>query len=134
MRFEDTKRAARFVSSNLIYDQQATLLARDKAASFLSPVVSTIVAGTPVVKKGSVLDQSTVDLLLSTGLVGGPLALRNVVSQILVALVAWGTVALAVMLLGSARARTEHLLMETAVIGGSCIAIGWLAGGAVSYT
>lgn len=121
--------AARFVTSNLMYDQQATLLARDKAASSVSPVVSTIVAGTPVVKKGSVLDQSTVDLLLSTGLVWGPRALRNVMSQILVALVAWGTVALAVMLLGSAKGRTEHLLMETAVIGGSCIVIGWLAGG-----
>jgi len=121
--------AARFVSPNLMYDQQATLLARDNAASSVSPVVSTIVAGTPVVKKGSVLDQSTVDLLLSTGLVWGPRAFRNVVSQMLVALIAWGTVALAVVLLGSAKARTEHLLMETGVIGGSCIAIGWLAGG-----
>ena len=124
--------AARFVSPNLIYDQPATLLARDKAASSVLPVVSTILAGTPVVKKGSVLDQGTVDLLLSTGLVWGPRALRNVVSQMLVALVAWGTIALAVMLLGSAKARTEHLLMETAVIGGSCIAIGWLAGGVVA--
>jgi putative nucleotidyltransferase with HDIG domain len=82
-----------------------------------------------VVKKGTVLDQSTVDLLLSTGLVWGPRARRNILSQILVALVAWGMVALAVMLLGSAKGRTEHLLMETGVIGGSCIAIGWLAGG-----
>lgn len=121
--------AARFVSSNLMYDQQATLLAREKAASSVSPVVSTIVAGTPVVKKGSVLNQSTVDLLLSTGLVWGPRALRNLVSQLLVALVAWGTVALAVMLLGSAKGRTEPLLMQTGVIGGSCIVIGWLAGG-----
>jgi putative nucleotidyltransferase with HDIG domain len=120
--------AARFVSSNLMYDQQATLLARDKAASSVSPVVSTILAGTPVVKKGTVLDQSTVDLLLSTGLVWGPRARRNILSQILVALVAWGMVALAVMLLGSAKGRTEHLLMETGVIGGSCVAIGWLAG------
>ncbi len=121
--------AARFVSSNLIYDQQATLLARDKAASSVSPVVSTILAGTPVIKKGSVLDQSTVDLLLSTGLVWGPRALRNIVSQSLMALLAWGAVAVAIMLLGSAKGRTEHLLMETAVIGGSCIVIGWLAGG-----
>jgi len=121
--------AARFVSSNLIYDQQATLLARDKAASSVSPVVSTILAGTPVIKKGSVLDQSTVDLLLSTGLVWGPRALRNIVSQLLMALLAWGAVALAIMLLGSTKGRTEHLLMETAVIGGSCIVIGWLAGG-----
>ena len=121
--------AARFVSPNLMYDQQATLLARDNAASSVSPVVSTILAGTPVVKKGSVLDQSTVDLLLSTGLVWGPRALRNVVSQMLVALIAWGTVALTVVLLGLAKARTEHLLMETGVIGGSCIVIGWLAGG-----
>jgi cyclic-di-AMP phosphodiesterase PgpH len=120
--------AARFVSSNLMYDQQATLLARDKAASSVSPVVSTILAGTPVVKKGTVLDQSTVDLLLSTGLVWGPRARRNILSQILVALVAWGMVALAVMLLGSAKGRTEHLLMETGVIGGSCVAVGWLAG------
>jgi putative nucleotidyltransferase with HDIG domain len=112
-----------------MYDQPATLLAREKAASSVLPVVSTILAGTPVVKKDSVLDQSTVDLLLSTGLVWGPRALRNVVSQMLVALVAWGAIALAVMLLGSAKARTEHLLMETGVIGGSCIAIGWLAGG-----
>ncbi|HEY5000795.1 MAG TPA: HDIG domain-containing metalloprotein, partial [Candidatus Cryosericum sp.] len=121
--------AARFVSSNLIYDQEETLLAREKAASSVSPIISTIAAGTAVVKKGTVLDQSTVDLLLSTGLVWGPRALRNVVSQMLVALVAWGAIALAVMLLGSAKARTEHLLMETGVIGGSCIAIGWLAGG-----
>jgi len=121
--------AARFVSSNLIYDQEATQLARDKAASSVSPVVSTIFAGTAVVKKGSVLDQSTVDLLLSTGLVWGPRALQNVVSQLLVVLLAWGTIALAILLLGSARGRTEHLLMETAVIGGSCIVIGWLAGG-----
>jgi putative nucleotidyltransferase with HDIG domain len=121
--------AARFVSSNLIYDQEATQLARDRAASSVSPVVSTIFAGTAVVKKGSVLDQSTVDLLLSTGLVWGPRALQNVVSQILVALLVWGTIALAILLLGSARGRTEHLLMETAVIGGSCIVIGWLAGG-----
>jgi len=121
--------AARFVSSNLIYDQEATQLARDKAASSVSPVVSTILAGTAVVKKGSTLDQSTADLLLSTGLVWGPRALQNVVSQMLVALLAWGTIALAVMLLGSAKGRTEHLLMETAVIGGACIVIGWLAGG-----
>jgi len=121
--------AARFVSLNLMYDQEATLLARDKAASSVSPVVSTILAGTPVVKKGGVLDQSTVDLLLSTGLVWGPRALRNIASQMLIALLAWGTVALAVILLGSAKSRTEHLLMETGVIGGSCIAIGWLAGG-----
>ena len=121
--------AARFVSSNLIYDQEATQLARDKAASSVSPVVSTILAGTPVVKKGSVLDQNTVDLLLSTGLVWGPRARRNIVSQILVALLTWAIVALAVMLVGSAKGRTEHLLMETAVIGGSCIVIGWLAGG-----
>jgi hypothetical protein len=121
--------AARFVSSNLIYDQEATQLARDKAASSVSPVVSTILAGTPVVKKGTVLDQSTVDLLLSTGLVWGPRARRNIVSQILVALLTWAIVALAVMLVGSAKGRTEHLLMETAVIGGSCIVIGWLAGG-----
>ena len=121
--------AARFVSSNLMYDQEATLLARDKAASSVSPVVSTILAGTPVVKKGSILDQSTVDVLLSMGLVWGPRALRNVMSQILVAWVAWIAVALAVMLLGSAKGRTEHLLMETGVIGGSCIALSWLAGG-----
>src|SRR5664279_5140783 len=121
--------AVRFVSSNLIYDEAATQLARDKAASSVSPVVSTILAGTPVVKKGTVLDQSTVDLLLSTGLVWGPRALQNVMSQILLALLAWGTIALAVMLLGSAKGRTEHLLMETAVIGGACIVIGWLAGG-----
>jgi hypothetical protein len=121
--------AARFVSSNLIFDEQATLLAREKAASSVSPVVSTILAGTPVVKKGSILDQSTVDVLLTTGLVWGPRALRNVVSQILVAWLAWIAVALAVVLLGSPRSRTEHLLMETGIIGGSCIAIGWLAGG-----
>lgn len=121
--------AARFVSSNLIFDEQATLLAREKAASSVSPVVSTILAGSPVVKKGSVLDQSTVDVLLSTGLVWGPRALQNVMSQILVAWVAWIAVALAVILLGSAKGRAEHLLMETGVIGGSCIAIGWLAGG-----
>ena len=121
--------AARFVSSNLIFDEQATLLAREKAASSVSPVVSTILAGTPVVKKGSILDQSTVDVLLTTGLVWGPRALRNVVSQILVAWLAWIAVALAVILLGSPKGRTEHLLMETGVIGGSCIAIGWLAGG-----
>jgi putative nucleotidyltransferase with HDIG domain len=120
--------AARFVSSNLMYDQEATMLARDKAASSISPVVSTILAGTPVVKKGSVLDQNTVDLLLSMGLVWGPRARRNIVSQILVTLLAWAMVALAVMLVGSAKGRTEHLLMETGVIGGSCIAIGWLAG------
>ncbi|MCX6097495.1 MAG: HDIG domain-containing protein, partial [Caldiserica bacterium] len=121
--------AARFVSSNLLYDQEATLLARDKAASSVSPVVSTILAGTPVVKKGSELDQSTVDLLMSTGLVWGPRALRNVASQMLVALLTWVTVGLAVVLLGSPKIRTEHLLMETAVIGGSCIVIGWLASG-----
>jgi hypothetical protein len=121
--------AARFVSSNLIFDEQATLLAREKAASSVSPVVSTIIAGAPVLKKGTVLDQGMVDVLLSTGLVWGPRALRNVVSQILVAWIAWMAVALAVMLLGLAKGRTEHLLMETGVIGGSCIAIGWLAGG-----
>jgi len=121
--------AVRFVSSNLIYDEEATQLARDKAVSSVSPVVSTILAGTAVVKKGSVLDQSTADLLLSTGLVWGPRALQNVMSQILLALLAWGSVVLAVILLGSAKGRTEHLLMETAVIGGSCIAIGWLVGG-----
>ena len=121
--------AARFVSSNLIFDEQATLLAREKAASSVSPVVSTIIAGAAVLKKGTVLNQGMVDVLLSTGLVWGPRALRNVVSQILVAWIAWMAVALAVMLLGLAKSRTEHLLMETGVIGGSCIAIGWLAGG-----
>lgn len=121
--------AARFVSSNLIFDEQATMLAREKAASSVSPVVSTIVAGAPVLKKGTVLNQGMVDVLLSTGLVWGPRALWNVVSQILVAWIAWMAVALAVMLLGLAKGRTEHLLMETGVIGGSCIAIGWLAGG-----
>ncbi len=124
--------AARLVSSNLMYDQQATLLAREKAASSVSPVVSTILAGTPVVKKGSVLDQSTVDLLSNSGLFWGPRAIRNVASQMLVALAAWAMVALAIMLLGSAKARTQHLLMETAVIGGSCIVIGWLVGGMVA--
>ena len=119
--------AARFVSSNLMYDQEATLLARDKAASSVSPVVSSILAGTPVAKKGSELDQSTVDLLTSAGLVWGPRALRNVASQMMVALLAWILVAIAVILLGSAKTRTEHLLMETAVIGGSSIIIGWLA-------
>jgi len=121
--------AARFVSPNLMYDQEATLLARDKAASSVSPVVSTILAGTPIVKKGAKLDQSTVDLLVSAGLVWGPRALRNVLSQVLVAWIAWIVIALAVVLLGSAKTRTEHLLMETAVIGGSCIVIGWLASG-----
>jgi hypothetical protein len=121
--------AARFVSSNLIFDEQATLLAREKAASSVSPVVSTIIAGAAVLKKGTVVNQGMVDVLLSTGLVWGPRALRNVVSQILVAWIAWMAVALAVMLLGLAKSRTEHLLMETGVIGGSCIAIGWLAGG-----
>jgi hypothetical protein len=121
--------AVRFVSSNLIFDEQATMLAREKAASSVSPVVSTIVAGAPVLKKGTVLNQGMVDVLLSTGLVWGARALRNVVSQILVAWMAWMAVALAVMLLGLAKGRTEHLLMETGVIGGSCIAIGWLAGG-----
>ncbi|MFZ2413025.1 MAG: HDIG domain-containing metalloprotein [Candidatus Cryosericum sp.] len=120
--------AARLVSSNLMYDQQATLLAREKAASSVSPVVSTILAGTPVVKKGSVLDQSTVDLLSNSGLFWGPRAIRNVASQMLVALAAWAIVALAIMLLGSAKARTQHLLMETALIGGSCVVIGWLVG------
>ncbi len=121
--------AARLVSSNLMYDQQATLLAREKAASSVPPVVSTIIAGTPVVKKGSVLDQGTVGLLSNSGLFWGPRAVRNVASQMLVALAAWAMVALAIMLLGSAKARTQHLLMETAVIGGSCIVIAWLVGG-----
>lgn len=121
--------AARFVSSNLMYDQQATLLARDKAASSVAPMISTIVAGTPVVKKGNLLDQSTVDLLLSTGLVWGPRALRNIVSQMLIVLVAWGAVALAILLLGATKARTEHLLLETGVIGGASIVVGWLAAG-----
>jgi len=120
--------AVRFVSSNLIYDEAATQLARDKAASSVSPVVSTILAGTPVVKKGTVLDQSTVDLLLSTGLVWGRRAVQNVVSQMLVALLAWGTIALAIVLLGSAKDRTQHMFMETGVIGGSCIVISWLTG------
>ena len=118
--------AARFVSSNLMYDQDATLLAREKAASSVSPVVSTILAGTSVVKKGSVLDQGVIDLLLNTGLVWGPRALRNVASQMVVALLVWGTVALAIMLLGGVKARTQHLFMETGVIGGSCMAISWL--------
>ncbi|MHB8106471.1 MAG: HD family phosphohydrolase [Candidatus Cryosericum sp.] len=120
--------AVRFLTSNLIYDETATQLARERAASSVSPVVSTILAGTPVVKKGTVLDQSTVDLLLSTGLVWGPRALQNVVSQMLVALLAWGTIALAVVLLGSAKDRTQHMFMETGVIGGSCIMISWLTG------
>ena len=124
--------AARFVSSNLMHDQDATLLARERAASSVSPVISTIIARTSVVKKGSVLDQGTIDLLLSTGLVWGPRAVRNVVSRMLVALLIWGTVALAITLMGGAKARTQHLLMETGVIGGSCIVISWLTSGMVA--
>jgi putative nucleotidyltransferase with HDIG domain len=121
--------AARFVASNLNYDQSATLLARDKAASSVAPVVSTIVAGTPVVKAGTTVDEMTAELLLSSGLVWGPRALRNILSQVLVVLFVWGAIALAVMLLEPAHARTQHLLLEASCIGGSCIAVCWLAGG-----
>ncbi|HWQ22020.1 MAG TPA: hypothetical protein VN478_04785, partial [Clostridia bacterium] len=121
--------AVRLVSSNLMYDQEATLLAREKAASLVSPVVSTIIAGTSVVKRGTVLDQGTIDLLLSTGLIWGPRAFRNLLSRMLVALAIWGIVALTIVLLDSPRVRTQHLFMEAGVIGGSCIVIGWLASG-----
>jgi putative nucleotidyltransferase with HDIG domain len=121
--------AARFVASNLIYDQTATLLARDKAASSVASVVSTIIAGTPVVKAGTTVDETTAKLLLSSGLVWGPRALRNILSEVLLVLFAWGTIALAIMLLEPAHARTQHLLLEASCIGGSCIAVCWLAGG-----
>lgn len=123
--------AARFVVSNLIYDQAATVLARDKAASSVAPVVSTIVAGTPIVKAGTTVDKETAELLLSSGLVWGPRALRNIVSLALVAVFAWGTIALAVLHLEPAHARTQHLLLEASCIGGVCIAVCWLTGSIV---
>ncbi len=120
--------AARFVTSNLIYDQSATLLAREKAASSVVPVVSTIAAGTPVIKAGTTVDKATAELLLNSGLVWGPRALRNILSQMLVVLFAWGAVALAIIFLEPADARIQHVLLEAACIGGVCIGICRLAG------
>lgn len=119
--------AAHVVTSDLIYDQQATQSARDEAASEVSPVVATIPAGTPVVKKGTVVDQNTVDLLLSTGLVMGPRAIRNMTSQFLLALLAWTAIAAALLLLYGGRERGQHLLMEAAVIGGASFVTAWLS-------
>ncbi|MHB8071321.1 MAG: HD family phosphohydrolase [Candidatus Cryosericum sp.] len=125
--------AARFVTSNLIYDESATVLARDKASSLVAPVVSTIAAGTPVVKAGTTVDETTAELLLSSGLVWGARALRNIVSQVLVILLAWGIIALAAILLEPSRARTQHLLFEASCMGSICLVICWL-GGRVSPT
>jgi len=119
--------AARFVASNLIYDESATVLAREKAASLVIPVVSTIAAGTPVVKAGTTVDQATAELLLSSGLVWGPRALRNVSGQALVVVFLWIIVALAAMVLEPAHARTQHLFFEAACMGSVCVAICWLA-------
>lgn len=119
---------ARFVTSNLIYDESATVLARDKAASLVVPIVATISAGTPVVKAGTTVDQATAALLLSSGLVWGPRALRNVAAEALVVILAWIVVALAALLLEPAHTRTQHLLFEMACMGTVCMGICWLAG------
>lgn len=119
--------AARVVSANLIYDQQATQDARDEAASGVVPIVATIPAGTPVVKKGTVLDQATVDLLLSTGLVLGPRAIRNMASQLLVTLLAWASVAAAILLLYGGRERSERMFLEAGVIGAATVVTIWLS-------
>jgi len=119
--------AAHVVLSNLIYDQQATQDARDEAASGVSPVVATISAGTAIVKKGTVLDQNTVDLLMNTGLVWGPRAMRNIASQFLVAQLAWAAIAAAIVLLRGGRERSQHVLMEVAIIGAASIITGWLS-------
>ncbi|MCE5192620.1 MAG: HDIG domain-containing metalloprotein [Candidatus Cryosericum sp.] len=119
--------AAHVVSSNLIYDQQATEDARDEAASGVPPVVATISAGTPVVRKGTVLDQNTVDLLMNTGLVWGPRAIWNMALQVLLALLAWAAIMAAVLLLHGGQERRQHVLMEVGVIGVTSIITGWLS-------
>lgn len=119
--------AAHVVSANLIYDRQATQDAQDEAASAVVPVVATIPAGTPIVKKGTVLDQATVDLLLSTGLVLGPRALWNMASQFFVALLAWAAVAAAILLLHGGHERNERVFLEVGVIGAACVMTVWFS-------
>lgn len=115
--------AAPFVVANLNYDQEATLAAREKAASAVAPIISTITAGTIVVKTGTVVDQATAQLLVNTGLVWGQRALRNIVSAILVVVLAWGSIAVAVCLSNTGLQKQQRLLLETAVIGEVCLIV-----------
>ena len=124
--------AAPAVQPNLMYDQEATLAARDKAAAAVSPIVSTLTAGVPVVTKGTTLDSATVQLLQTTGLVWGGRAARNVASQVAVTLLVWALIAIAVIVDGSGGARTDQLLMETGVVGGACVVLVWLVDGVLA--
>jgi len=115
--------AAPFIVTNLNYDQEMTLLAREKAVAGVSPIISTISAGTVVVKANTVVDQTTAQLLLNTGLVWGPRAVRNIISVIVVVLLAWSIIACAVILLNPAQAKRQRLLLETSLIGEICLII-----------
>ncbi|HNW84223.1 MAG TPA: HDIG domain-containing protein [Candidatus Cryosericum sp.] len=117
------------VQPNLMYDQEATLAAREKATAAVSPIVSTLAAGVPVVKKGSTLDSATVQLLQTTGLVWGERAARNVAAQVAVTLLVWALVAVAAALDGSGGARTDRLFLEAGVVGGACVVLVWLVDG-----
>lgn len=120
--------AARFVTSNLIYDESATMMAREKAASSVPPVVATIPSGAPVVKAGTLVDAAVKELLLSSGLVWGLQAWRTITSQAAVVVLAWMVVVVAVLLREPTRSRTQHVLVEVSCMGCSSIVVCWLAG------
>jgi putative nucleotidyltransferase with HDIG domain len=125
--------ATPFIVVNLRYDQESTQVARERAADLVAPVVSTIARGTVIVEAGAPVDDTMRAFLVSTGVAWGRKAVTNLLSILVIVMLALFGLICAVVSETTVPVKRQRLLLETAVIGVTCLSISSLTGGLAPF-